>query len=129
MKKLKNGCHFINVDCTENFQITNRQSLGLQFFECQWKWNISVGHYEKNEKWPPFSKYQSYGKISSYQHPQSLGLQFSECQWKWNISVGHYEKIEKWPPFSKYRSYRNISHYQPPLPKFWVSGFPSINGN
>ena len=48
MKKLKNGCHFININCMEKFQITDPpQSLGLQFSECQSKWNISVDHSEK----------------------------------------------------------------------------------
>ena len=54
IKKLKNDCHFVNIDCTEKFQMTNPQSLGLRFSECQWKWNISIGHYEKIEKWPLF---------------------------------------------------------------------------
>ena len=32
IKKLKNGCHFINIDHTEKFQITvPPQSLGLRF--------------------------------------------------------------------------------------------------
>ena len=55
MKKLKNGCHFVNIDHTEKFQITDPlQSLGLWFSKCQWKWNITIGHYEKIEKWLPF---------------------------------------------------------------------------
>ena len=51
----------------EKIQITDPppESLGLQFSKCQWKWNIIVGHYEKIEKWPPFHKYQCYGKISN----------------------------------------------------------------
>ena len=62
MKKLKNGCHFINIDHIEKFLITSlppppHQSLGLRFSVCQQKWNISVSHYEKIEKWPPFCKY------------------------------------------------------------------------
>ena len=105
MKKLKNGCHFVNIDRTVKFQINNPpQSLGLQFSKCQQKQNISISHYEKIEKWPPFHKYWSYRKISNYWQPKSLGLQFSECWRKWNISVSHYEKIEKWPAFRKYRS-------------------------
>ena len=48
MKKLKNGCHFINIDCTKKFKLPTP----LQFSECLWKWNISVGHYEV-----PFRKY------------------------------------------------------------------------
>ena len=55
LKKLKNGCHFINIDPTEKFQITDpTKSLGLQFSECQQKWNVSAGHYGKIEKWLPF---------------------------------------------------------------------------
>ena len=42
------------------------QSLGLWFSECQCKCSIGDGHYEKIEKWPPFRKYASYGKISDY---------------------------------------------------------------
>ena len=62
MKKLKNGHHFININCTEKIQITNLpQSLGLQLSECQMKQNISISHYEKIDKWLPFCKYQSFG--------------------------------------------------------------------
>ena len=45
----------------------------LWLSECQWKWNISIGHYGKIEKWPPFHKYRSYGKISNYQTPPKFG--------------------------------------------------------
>ena len=34
----------------KNVQLLTPQSLGLWFSECRWKWNISVGHYEKIEK-------------------------------------------------------------------------------
>ena len=56
MKKMKNGCHFVNIECTKNFKLPTLppQSLGLWFSKCQQKWNISVGHYEKNEKCLPF---------------------------------------------------------------------------
>ena len=55
MKKFENGCHFINIDHTEKFQITDPpQSLVVWCSECQWKQNISFGHYEKDEKWLPF---------------------------------------------------------------------------
>ena len=40
------------------------------------KQNICVSHYEK---WPPFCKYWSEGKISNYWPPQSLGLWFPKC--------------------------------------------------
>ena len=48
MKKLKNSCHFVNIDHAEKFQIPTPQSLGLRFSKCRWKQNISIGHYEKN---------------------------------------------------------------------------------
>ena len=126
MKKLKNGHHFVNINCTEKFQITNPKVWVSGFLSV----NISIGHYEKIEKWPPFCEYWLYGKFSNYQppHPQSLGLWFSECQQKWNIHISHYEKIEKWPPFHKYQAYGKISNYWSP-PKVWVSGFQSVNGN
>ena len=55
MKKIGNCHHFININHTEKFQITDTlQSLDLQFSECQQKWSISIGHYEKIEKWHPF---------------------------------------------------------------------------
>ena len=55
MKKFKNGSHFVNIDCMEKFQITDPpQSLGLRFSGCQQKRNISLGHYEKIEKWLSF---------------------------------------------------------------------------
>ena len=33
MKKLKNGCHFINIDCTEKFQITDPPKFGSPVFQ------------------------------------------------------------------------------------------------
>ena len=43
MKKMKNGCLFVNINHTETFQITDPppQSLGLQFSMCQQKQNIT----------------------------------------------------------------------------------------
>ena len=83
----------------KNFKLLTPQSLVLWFSEYQQKWNITVSHYEKIEKWLPFHKYQLYRKVLNYQPPQSLGLWFSECRWKWNINVSHYEKLQKWLPF------------------------------
>ena len=77
MKKLKNGYHFVNINHTEKFQNTDfhmppHKSLGLWFSKFWWKQNISIGHYEKIEKWPPFCKYQSYRKNSNYQPPPKV---------------------------------------------------------
>ena len=38
---------FLNINCAENFQITDPQSLGLRFSECQWKWNVNIDNYEQ----------------------------------------------------------------------------------
>ena len=60
MKKLKSGCHIVNINNTEKFQTSDSpQCLGLQFSKCQWKQNISVSYYGKIEKWPPYCKYKS----------------------------------------------------------------------
>ena len=54
MKKLKNGCHFINIDCTENFQITDPLKFGSPVF-----WVSTEREYQcwllwKSEKWLSF---------------------------------------------------------------------------
>ena len=87
MKKLKNCHHFVNIDHMEKCQIIDPPKFGSPVFRGQWKWNISVSHYEKNEKWLPFHKYWTYRKMSNYWPPKSFGLQFSKCQSKQNISV------------------------------------------
>ena len=51
---------------------TENLHLG-RFCKCQQKRNISVSHYEKIEKWPPFHKYRSYGKNSNYQPSPKFG--------------------------------------------------------
>ena len=33
MKKLKNGCHSVNIDCTEKFQITDPKKIGSLIFQ------------------------------------------------------------------------------------------------
>ena len=43
----------------------------LQFSKCEW--NISVGYYEKIEKWLPFCKYWSYGKNVQITDPPKFG--------------------------------------------------------
>ena len=50
MKKLKNDHHFINIDHTEKFQITDSLKFCLWFSECQWKWTIGINSLWKNWK-------------------------------------------------------------------------------
>ena len=48
----------------KNFKLPIPQCLGLWFSRCQQKWNISIGHYEKIDKWLPFCYYQLYNRVS-----------------------------------------------------------------
>ena len=72
MKKLKITTISWILIIWKNFKVLTRIKFGLQFSECWWKWNISVSHYEKIEKWPPFHKYWLYGKISNYLYPPKV---------------------------------------------------------
>ena len=92
MKKLKNGCHFFNIDLTEKCPITNPQSLGLQFSECRQETEYQCQPLWKNWKMAAISLISILQKNFQLPTPQSLGLQFSESWWKWNISIGHYDK-------------------------------------
>ena len=48
MKKLKNGCHFINIHHMEKFQITIPPKFGSPVLKVSMEqWNISISHYEK----------------------------------------------------------------------------------
>ena len=100
MKKLKNGCHFININCTEKFQITDPPKVWVSSFPSVNRNGISVSAIMKKLKnGCHFVNIDRTEKFQITDSPQSLGLQFSECQQKENISVGHYEKIEKWLSF------------------------------
>ena len=49
-RKLKNGHHFVNVNCTQKYQITNPPKVWVSsFLSVNRKRNISIGYYEK--KW------------------------------------------------------------------------------
>ena len=95
MKKLKNGCHFVNIDLQKNFKLLTPLKLvhsfpsvhenGISVLAIMKKLKngchfINIDHTEKNFK---------------LLTTQKLDLQFSKCQQKWNISVGHCEKILK----------------------------------
>ena len=130
MKKSKNCPHFVNIDHTENFKLpTPLQSLGLQLSECEQKQNISVGHYETIEKWPPFHKYWSYGKFQITNPPPKFWSPiFQTCINRNGISVLAIMKWSKRLPFCKYQLYERISNYQP-SPKVCISSFPSVDRN
>ena len=42
MKKLKNGCHFVNIDCMEKFQITDPPKVWVSSFPSVYRNRISV---------------------------------------------------------------------------------------
>ena len=81
MKKLKNGYHFVNIDCTEKFQITdpppkvwvssfpsiNGNGLSVSAIMKKWK----NGHH--------FVNIDCTEKFQNTNCPQSLGLWFFEC--------------------------------------------------
>ena len=64
MKKWKNCCQFTDTRHTENFQLMPPpplSSLSLHFLECQWKQEISIGHYENMIKSVWVSNFTSVG--------------------------------------------------------------------
>ena len=70
LKPPKNGCHFVNIDCTENIQITDPEKNWVSGFPSVNRNGISVSAIMKKiEKWLSFHKYQSYRKISNYWPP------------------------------------------------------------
>ena len=55
MKKLKTGCHLINIDCMEKFQITNPRKVWVSSFQSVAGNGISaLAIMKKIEKWLPF---------------------------------------------------------------------------
>ena len=112
----------------KNFQLLTSQSLGLQFSECQWKWDISIGHYEKIEKWLPISLISIVQKNLQLLTPQSFG---SLVFWV-SMEIAY----QCWPLWKNWKMAaislisivrKNFQLRTPP--KVWVSGFPSVNRN
>ena len=55
MKKLKNGCHFFNIDHFEKFPITDPPKVWVSSFLSVDRNGISaLAIMKKIEKWPPF---------------------------------------------------------------------------
>ena len=95
IKKLKNGCHFINIDHTEKFQITDPPKVWVSGFSSVNRNRISaLAIMKKLKNGCHFININCMEKIQiTNPPPQSLGVRFSECQQKQNISIGHYKKI------------------------------------
>ena len=77
------------------------------------KQNISIGHYEKIEKWLPFFKYQLLEKISNYWLPKLWVSSFLNVNGNRISALAIMEKNDKWLPFYKYQAYGKISNYWP----------------
>ena len=55
MEKSKNGHHFVNIDCTENFEITKPPKVWVSSYASVDGDGILVlAIMEKSKKWPPF---------------------------------------------------------------------------
>ena len=94
-------------------------------YKCQWKQNISVCHYEKIEKWPPFRKYRSYRKFQITDPPKVWVSGFLSVNGN-GISVSAImKKLKNGQPFVNINRKEKFQ-ITGPL-KVWVSGFPSVN--
>ena len=101
------------------------ENLCLRFSECQW--NISIGHYEI-EKWPPFHKYQSYGKNSNYQPPKVWVSSFLSVDGNRISALAIMKKLRNGHHFVNIDHMKKFQITDPP-PKVWVPGFPSGDRN
>ena len=67
MKKLINGCHFINVHHMEKYQITDPLEVCVSGFRgVNGNGILALVILKKIEKRLPFHTYASYGKMSNY---------------------------------------------------------------
>ena len=83
----------------KNFKLLTPQSLGLLFSECQWKWNISIGHYEKIVKMAATSLILIVQKIFKLLTPKVWVSGFLSVDRNGISVLVIMKKIEKWLPF------------------------------
>ena len=100
MKKLINGCHFVDIHRMPKFQIADPKLAIIKKYKngCHFT-NICHTAQFQNYWFPLPPKFWVSGFLSVNGSKQ-------------NIGIGHYEKIENWLPFHKYASYSKISSYQ-----------------
>ena len=80
MKKLKNDSHFINIDRTEKFQITDPPKVWVSGFPGVDGNRISaLAIMKKLKNGSHFVNIDCMEKFQITDPPQSLGLQFSGC--------------------------------------------------
>ena len=63
----------------KKFKLLTPQGLGLWFSECQRKWNISIGHYEKIENGCHFINIDRMEKFQITDPPKVWVSGFSKC--------------------------------------------------
>ena len=112
MKKFKNGCHFIYINHTEKFQITDPPpKFGSPVFQV-----LTEMEYHHRPLWKNW-KMAAISLILIVQ--KNLGVRFSKCQQKRNMKNGcHFVNIDHMEKFQITEP-----------PKVWVSGFPCVNRN
>ena len=106
MKKLKNGCHFFNINHMEKFQITDQPKFGSLVFQVSTGTEYQHQPLWKILKWLPFLQYQLYRKLSITAIMKKLK---NGCHFFNTNCMETFQIIN--------------------LPKVWVSGFLSVNGN
>ena len=124
MKKLKNDCHFFNIDCTEIFKLPTPPKV-LWFSECQWKWNISIDHYEKIENDCHFFNIDCMENFQITNAPKFSGFLSVNGN---GISASAIMKKLKMTAISLI-SIVQKNFKLPISPKVWISGFPSVDRN
>ena len=112
---------------TETLQNWINGKFASPVFRVSMKWNISVGHYEKIEKWLPFHKYQSYRKSSNYWPPKVWVSIFLTVKGNVVSALAIMKKFENGHHFVNINCMEFFQITDPP--KSWVSSFLSVDRN
>ena len=112
MKKLKNGCHFINIDCTEKFKTTDPPKVWVSGFPSVNGNTISPLAIMKKLK--NGCHFINIDWVSGFLSVDGNGISPSAIMKKMKngchfVNIDHTEKFQTTEP-----------------PKVWVSGFPSV---
>ena len=115
IKKLKKGCHFININCMEKCQITNPpppKSWVSSFLSVD-RNRISVSAIIKQLK--NGHHFISIDHMENFKllTPLKFGCQVFQVSTEMDYQCQPLWKNQKWLPFHKYRSYRKNSNYHP----------------
>ena len=126
MKNQKNGSSSPKMCPRAKLPITDPPKIWVWFSECQQKWKIGIGHYEKLEKRalaPPKcileqnSQLPTPLKFPSFLSVNGNGKLVSAIMKNWKNGS------------SSQKCVLEQNSQLPPSPKVWVSSCPSVNGN